>query len=56
MKLTAPTELVFLLSLLLIVLAVAATYVAVPVVSSFAFELAVFAFLVLTAGNLLEGL
>ncbi len=56
MNLSAPTDLVCLLSVLLIVVAVSATFLAVPVASTYAFELAVLAYLVLLAGNLVEGL
>ena len=56
MKLSAPTQLVFMLSVLLIVLATASTFVAIPIASTFSFEMALFAYLVLMAGNLLEGL
>ena len=56
MTLTAPTQLVVLLSALLMLLAVTATFVAVPFASGFAFEIAVFAYVVLLAGNFLEGL
>ncbi|NNE23806.1 MAG: hypothetical protein HKN11_14470 [Rhizobiales bacterium] len=56
MKLTAPSQLVALLSVLLIVLAVLSSFVAVPVIGGFQFEVAIFGYLVLLAGNLLEGL
>ncbi len=56
MNLSAPSDVVFLLSVLLAILAVVAAYVAVPDVSAYAFEVAIFAYLVLVAGNLLKGL
>ncbi len=56
MNLSTPTVPVFLLSVLLVVLAIAATSIGIPGVSAYAFEIAVFAHLVLIAGNLLKGL
>ena len=55
MKLNAPTKLVFLISVVLAILAVVSTFVAIPVVSAYAFWVAIVAYLVLVAGNVLKG-
>jgi hypothetical protein len=55
MKLSAPTQMVFLISVVLAILAVVATFVAIPVVSANAFWVAIVAYLVLVAGNVLKG-
>ena len=55
MKLNAPTKLVFLISVALAILAVVSTFVAIPVVSAYAFWIAIVAYLVLVAGNVLKG-
>ena len=55
MNLNAPTKLVFLISVVLAILAVVATFVAIPVVSANAFWVAIVAYLVLVAGNVLKG-
>ena len=55
MKLSAPTQNVFLISVVLAILAVVATFVAIPVVSAYAFWVAIVAYLVLVAGNVMEG-
>lgn len=53
-RLSPPTQLVFLISLLLAVLALLAAYttLAIPVVSGHTFETLLIAFLLLLAGNL----
>ncbi len=55
MKLSAPTQIVFLISVVLAILAVVATFVVIPVVSANAFWVAIVAYLVLVAGNVLKG-
>ena len=55
MNLSAPTQPVFLISVVLAVLAVVSTFVAIPVVSANAFWVAIIAYLVLLAGNVLKG-
>ncbi len=55
MNLSAPTKPVFLISLVLAVLAVAGTFVAIPVVSANAFWVAVIAYVVLLVGNVAKG-
>ena len=55
MNLSAPTQLVFLFSVVLAILAVVATFIAIPTVSPNAFWVAIIAYLVLLAGNVLKG-
>ncbi len=55
MKLSAPTQIVFLISVALAILAVVSTFVAIPVVSANAFWVAIVAYLVLATGNVLKG-
>ena len=55
MKLNASTQVVFLISVALAILAVVSTFVAIPVVSAYAFWVAIVAYLVLVAGNVLKG-
>ena len=55
MNLSAPTQPVFLISVILAVLAVVATFVAIPVVSANAFWVAIIAYIVLLAGNVMKG-
>ncbi len=56
MNLNAPTKIVFLISLLLAVLAILGMFVAIPVVSGNAALVAIIAYAVLAAGNLLKGM
>ena len=56
MKLSPPKQITFWISVILAVLGVIASLVAVPVLSGFALWLVVIAFVVLAAGNLLEGI
>ena len=57
MKLSAPTQPVFLISAILAILAVvSALGVTIPVVSGNAFWIAVLAYVVLALGNMLKGL
>lgn len=57
MNLNAPTQIVFLISLALAVLAlISALGVALPVISGNAIWVALIAYIVLAAGNLLKGL
>lgn len=55
MNLSAPTQPVFLISVVLAVLAVVSAFVAIPVVSANAFWVAIIAYLVLLAGNVMKG-
>lgn len=53
--LSAPTQLVFLISLVLAILAVLGLYVNIPFVSLYAFWVIVIAYIVLALGCLLKG-
>ena len=55
MSLSAPTQVVFLISLVLAVLAVAGIFISIPFVSAYSFWLAVVAYVVLAAGCLMKG-
>jgi hypothetical protein len=55
MKLTPPKKSTFYVALLLAVLALVGTFVAIPVVSTYAFWLALAAYVVLAAGNYVKG-
>ena len=55
MNLSAPTQPVFLISVILAALAVVGTFVTIPVVSANAFWVAILAYLVLLAGNVMKG-
>ena len=55
MKLSPPKHITFWISVILAVLGVLASLVTVPVLSGFAFWLVVIAFVILAAGNLVEG-
>ena len=56
MKLNAPTQIVFLIAAILAIVAVISTFVAIPVVSGYAFWVLTGAFVLLAAGNILKGL
>ena len=56
MNLSAPTQPIFLISLVLAVLAVLSIYMSIPVVSGNAFWVAIIAYVVLLVGNLAKGL
>lgn len=56
MNLSAPTKPVFLIALLLGVLAIVATFVAIPVASANAFWLLALAFVMLVIGNVARGM
>ncbi len=55
MTLSAPTTIVFLISLVLAALAVIGTFVAIPVISANAFWVAVAGYVVLALGAVLKG-
>jgi threonine/homoserine/homoserine lactone efflux protein len=55
MKLSAPKNITFWVTVVLAVLGVIANLVTIPVLSGLAFWLVVLAFIVLALGNLLEG-
>jgi hypothetical protein len=54
-KLNAPTQIVFLISLALAILAVVGLFVAIPFVSLYAFWFAIAGYVVLAAGCVLKG-
>ncbi len=56
MNLSAPTTVIFVISLILAVLAVLATFVTIPVISPNAFWVAIIAWIVLATGNLMKGM
>ena len=56
MNLSAPTQPVFLIAVILAALAVLSTFVVIPVVTINAFWIAIIAFLILVVGNLAKGL
>jgi hypothetical protein len=55
-KLNAPTQIVFLISLALAILAVVGLFVAIPFVSLYAFWFAIAGYVVLAAGCVLKGM
>jgi len=55
-QLSAPKQITFWIAVVIAVLGVLASLVSIPVLSSFAFWLMVIAFVVLAAGNLVDGL
>ncbi len=56
MNLSAPTQPVFLVAVILAILAVVSTFVVIPFISANAFWTVVVAFAILTVGNLLKGM
>ena len=55
MRLNAPTQVVFIISLILAVLALIGHFIAIPFLTAYAFWIAIIAYVVLAAGNLLKG-
>jgi len=55
-RLNAPTQIVFLISLALAILAVVGLFVAIPFVSLYAFWFAIAGYVVLAAGCVLKGM
>jgi len=55
MRLSAPTQVVFIISLILAVLALIGFFVVIPFVTAYAFWLAIIAYVVLAAGCLMSG-
>lgn len=55
MTLSAPTQLVFLIALVVAILGIVATFVAIPFVSAYAFWVVVAAWAILTIGCLFKG-
>jgi hypothetical protein len=56
MKLSPPKHITFWISVVVAVLGLLGTFVTIPFVSGFAFWLVVIAFVILAAGNAVEGL
>lgn len=56
MKLNAPTKLIFLISLLLVALAVISRFTPIPYVSQYQFWVALVGYLVLVAGVTMKGM
>ena len=55
MNLSAPTTLVFIISLVLAILAVLSTFMPLPIIGEYKFWVAIAAYVVLAAGNVLKG-
>lgn len=55
-RLNAPTQLVFLISLVLAVLGVLAIFISIPIVSAYAFWFVVAGYVVLALGCILKGM
>jgi hypothetical protein len=55
MQLSAPTQVVFIIAVILAVLAVIGVFVSIPFVSAYAFWFAIVGFVVLAAGCLMKG-
>ena len=56
MNLSAPTSMVFIISVVLVVLAVLSTVAAIPIVTGNAFWISIIGFVILALGNLLKGI
>lgn len=55
MQLSAPTTVVFVISIVLAALAIIGHFVALPVISQFGFWVAILAYVILAVGNLFRG-
>jgi hypothetical protein len=55
MNLSAPNQVVFWIAVIIAVLAIIGTFVAIPVISPYAFWVAILAFVVLAGGVLMKG-
>jgi hypothetical protein len=55
MNLSPPTTAVFVISLILAVLAIIGTFVPIPLISAYAFWVAIIAYVMLAVGNLFRG-
>jgi hypothetical protein len=55
MRISAPKQVTFWVAVILAVLGILATLVTIPVLSGMAFWLVVIGFIILAAGNLIEG-
>lgn len=54
--LSAPSQVIFLISLALAIIAVLGALVIIPVVTKYAFWIAILAYIVLALGNLMKGM
>lgn len=54
--LSAPTQIIFLISLIIAVVAIIGFFVAIPIVSQYAFWIAIIAYVVLALGCVLKGI
>ncbi|HQZ13488.1 MAG TPA: hypothetical protein PK286_11455 [Devosia sp.] len=54
MTLSAPTQLVFWIAVIVAVVAIISTFVAIPVISQYAFWVAILAFVILAGGTLMR--
>ena len=54
MTLSAPTQLVFWIAVIVAVVAIISTFVAIPVISPYAFWVAILAFVILAGGTLMR--
>lgn len=54
-KLNAPTQIMFLVSLVVVLLAIIGLFVNIPIISMYAFWIAVLGYVVLAAGCVLKG-
>ena len=55
MNLSAPSQAVFWIAVVIAVLAIVSTFVVIPLVSQYAFWVAILAFVVLAGGTLMKG-
>ena len=54
MNLSAPTQIVFWIAVVVAVVAIVSTFVAIPVISGYAFWVAILAFVILAGGTLMK--
>jgi heme/copper-type cytochrome/quinol oxidase subunit 1 len=55
MQLSAPKQYTFLVAVVLVLLSIISTFVTIPIVSANAFWLVVVGFIILAAGNMIDG-
>ena len=55
MNLSAPTTVVFVVSIILAILAVISTFVPIPFITEYAFWTAIIAYVILACGNIFRG-
>jgi hypothetical protein len=55
MNLSAPSQAVFWIAVVIVIIAIIGTFVAIPVISPYAFWIAVLGFIVLAGGCLMRG-